>query len=122
MNEIPTKLYCAVQAGETIHMSLGSLSESEMDEHFARDPNLALQIEEKTMDIPLVTSEIVMWDGGDGQYPHLHFICPRCKDEQNVDLYDSDENPRFACCDYCGLNAPVWIQWNERKSDRATER
>jgi hypothetical protein len=72
-------------------------------------------IDEVERPVPAVDGRIEQWEGDDGLlYPHLHFICPRCGREHNVDLYPDDLNPRFATCDSCGWDSVVWIHWSKQ--------
>ncbi len=120
MRTIATKLYRVLQNGKTIHISLVPMRNVDLDHLFARDHRLSLCIKQEISEIPLITSEIVMWDGGDGLYPHLHFTCPRCSEIHNVDLEENDPNPRFGCCDSCSWDSLVWIAWNEDKLKKLT--
>ncbi|WP_035613624.1 hypothetical protein [Haloferula sp. BvORR071] len=71
-------------------------------------------IDEIERDIPVVFGVIQLWDGSGGEkHPHLHYICPRCGTEQNVDLHPDDANPRFGSCDSCLWRSPVLIQWRQ---------
>jgi len=110
-----TAIYRVSQEGETLFISLEKVAPVDFDDHHGRDPSLPLEIVAEELDIPLVPSEIELWDGGDRLYPHLHFTCPRCQQLQNADLNDGDANPRLGCCDSCGWDSLVWIEWDEEK-------
>lgn len=110
---LTTVVQRVTQAGETLFISLEAVSATEFDEDDRRDLSLPLEITAETMEIPVVSSEIHLWDGGDRLYPHLHFTCPRCQRVHNVDLEDDDPNPRFGSCDSCGWQSLVWIEWDE---------
>jgi hypothetical protein len=104
------KLYRAVQDGRVVRFSPEPLR--------ADDFPKAVSLDEIEQDVLLVESTVRLWDSGDGgQYPHLHYVCPRCHLEHNVDLYEGDSNPRFACCDTCGWSSIMWLAW--RPSARA---
>lgn len=114
MRTIATEIYRVTRAGETLFISLKEVPVAEFDESDSGDPSMPLEIITETADIPVVPSEIHLWDGGDGLYPHLHYTCPRCQQIHNVDLYGHDLNPRFGVCDSCGWDSLVWIEWDER--------
>jgi hypothetical protein len=113
MTKLKTDVYRVTQAGETLFISLEKVSPREFRNHHRRNRSLRLQIVAKTLEIPVVPSEIELWDGGDRLYPHLHFTCPRCQRVHNVDLSDDDPNPRLGVCDSCDWESLVWIEWDE---------
>lgn len=68
--------------------------------------------------VPTVAGRVERWQDDEGAFrPHVHYVCPRCSNEQNFDLLPDEPNPRFACCDVCGWNSVVWIRWTH--SERA---
>ena len=93
-------------------MSLEPVAESEMDGHYKRDKQYPLTVRCDDIEIPAVSSEIIMWDGGGREYPHVHFCCPQCGEMNNFDLESTDTNPRFAVCDLCLWDSPVWVKWH----------
>lgn len=99
-------------------MSLDELGKCDLDQHYLRDLDLPLTITEEEIGIPLIESEIQMWDGGDELYPHLHFTCPRCHRMHNTDLEGGDPNPKLACCDSCSWESLVWLSWDEGKAEK----
>jgi hypothetical protein len=117
VSHISTKLFVARQAGEVVFISLDPVSTNEFDECSWRDLILPLTVEMERRDVVLVPAERVMWEGYQDDdsvqlVPHLHYTCPRCRQMHNVDLYDTDTNPRFACCDSCGWKSIAWLEWN----------
>ncbi len=98
-------------------MSLDPITEADMQDHYARNLQLPIHIKSETLNVPVVSSQIIMWEGlsekGSELVPHLHFTCPQCQDVHNVDLEEGDSNPRFACCNSCVWDSLVWIEWNE---------
>ena len=92
------------------------ISVDDWDDHDWRDGSLPLQIHLERRTVPVLQTEVVMWEGSDGEsvslYPHLHYTCPRCQQMQNVDLYETDSNPRSACCDICRWGSIVWLAWD----------
>ncbi len=111
MNKINTEIYRAVQVDETIFVSLQKIEPNDLDDHYLRDMSLKLEISKEVVSIPVVRSRTEMWDGGDKQYPHLHFVCPICNEEHNTDLEEYDSNPKFTCCDSCSWNSLIWVNW-----------
>jgi hypothetical protein len=113
---IETDFHVMRQAGVTMRISIEPISADDWDDHGWRDQSLPLQIQIERLSVPVLPTEVVMWEGGDGDstalYPHLHYTCPKCRQMQNVDLYDTDPNPRFACCDICGWDSIVWLAWD----------
>lgn len=113
---IDTDLHVMRQAGVTIHISPEPIRAEDWDDHGWRDHSLPLQIELERRSIPLLQADVVMWESFEDEssslYPHLHYSCPRCLQMQNVDLYETDPNPRFACCDICSWNSIVWLAWD----------
>ena len=102
------KLYRVAESGRTIYLSLDPVDDREFASSCSFD---IIQ-----QDVPTVAGRVELWDGGDGkQYPHIHYVCPRCRNEQNVDLSDGDSNPRFACCDSCSWDSVVLIQWSRNE-------
>ena len=98
------KLYRAKQGEATVRLSPNPI---EMDSLSA----LCI-VDEIDREVPAVDGALKIWKGDDGRsYPHLHYVCPRCSTEHNVDLYPEDTSPRFACCDSCGWDSVVWIRW-----------
>ena len=99
------KLYRALQDGSTSYLSPEPIRPDDL--------SAPCLFDEIDRDVPIVDARLTLWDGSDGlSYSHLHYQCPRCAHEQNVDLYLSDANPRFACCDSCGWDSVVWLRWN----------
>ena len=113
---IPTDLFIAKQAGEVVFVSIEPIPVDQFDEHSWRDLRHPLIVETERRDIAVLPTETVMWEGDDGDtirlYPHLHFTCPRCHQMQNIDLYDTDPNPTFACCNTCLWDSPIWLAWD----------
>ena len=99
-----------------MRISLEPISADDWDDHDWRDRSLPLRIDLERLSAPVLPTEVVMWEGDDGGsttlYPHLHYTCPRCHQIQNVDLYETDSNPRFACCDICSWDSIVWLEWD----------
>jgi hypothetical protein len=97
-------------------VSLDPILAQEWDDHHWRNHAVPLNIELERRTIPVLPAEVVMWEGSDGDsvtlYPHLHYTCPRCQKMQNVDLYDTDTNPRLACCSICRWDSLVWLAWD----------
>ena len=114
---LTTDVHRVAQAGETLFISLEAVSAEDFDEHGCRDLSLPLEITVERMEIPIVSSEIHLWDGGDRLYPHLHFTCPRCRQVHNADLEDDDPNPRWGSCDSCSWESLVWIEWDEARRE-----
>lgn len=70
-------------------------------------------VDEIDREVPTIDGVIKDWESDDGAtYPHLHYVCPRCSMEHNVDLLPEDTNPRFACCDTCRWDSVVWVRWS----------
>ena len=102
------KLYRVSQDDKTAYLSPEPISPDEI--------SVPGVIDEIERDVPTVFGRLELWEGDDGQsYPHLHYVCPRCTMEHNVDLYPNDGKPRFACCDSCKWESVVWIQWNRNE-------
>ena len=101
------KLYRASQDGHTLCLATEPLA--------ADDFPAGCVFDKVEREVPNVDGRLELWQGDDGlSYPHLHFLCPRCSTEHNVDLHPDDPNPRFACCDTCGWDSIVWIRWNKQ--------
>jgi len=99
------KLYRASQNGNTVYLAPEPISVDDLPDRCTLD--------EVEREVPQVDGRLESWPGDDGSsYPHLHYICPRCSTEHNVDLHADDPNPRFACCDSCGWDSVVWIRWD----------
>ena len=117
MRTIRTNIYRVLQGGKTIFVSLNEIEVSDMDDHYARNIKLPIQIQQETIDIPVVSSKVVMWEAlteqGNEPLPHLHFCCPRCNEVHNVDLDLEETSPLFGCCDSCGWESLVWIEWDK---------
>lgn len=102
------QLYRVVEGGKTIYLSPDPVDD--------RDFESKCSFDIVQQDVPTVAGRVELWDGCDGKrYPHIHYVCPRCSHEQNVDLHDGDSNPRFACCDSCSWDSVVLIQWSRRE-------
>ena len=72
-------------------------------------------MDEIDREVPTVLGTIEDWRDEDGALrPHIHYVCPRCATEHNVDLVAEDSSPRFACCDSCAWDSVVWIEWRTR--------
>lgn len=112
MKVTPTNLFRASQNGDVIDISPDVITPEDLTEHHRRDLSLTLKIDQVVLDVPIVPSDIQMWDGGDKLYPHLHFTCPKCGGISNVDLEIETPNPRFACCDYCHWDSVLWVAWS----------
>jgi hypothetical protein len=98
------KLFRVMEEGRVVRLSPEPVAEDEF--------SASCTIDEIKCDVPEVRGEIKHWSGSDGEsYPHLHYVCPRCSREQNVDLCIAESNPRFACCDSCGWDSVVLIRW-----------
>ena len=112
---IETALHVVRQADQVMFMSLEPTAAEEWDEHPWRDHSLPLNIVSESRAIPVLPAEIVMWENSDDDsdvlYPHLQYTCPICKQTQNVDLYDTDTNPRLACCDVYSWKSLAWLGW-----------
>lgn len=99
------KLYRATENGVTVSLSPEPIRADDFS--FPIDA-----IDEVEREVPVVDGVIRLWNGCDGgKYPHLHYVCPRCGVEHNVDLYPDDPSPRFGCCDSCGWESVVWVRW-----------
>jgi hypothetical protein len=116
MTAIESDYHVMRQAGVTMRISVEPISADDWDDHDWRDDSLPLQIQIERLSVPVLPTEVVMWESGDGGsttlYPHLHYTCPRCRQMQIVDLYDADPNPRFACCDICVWDSIAWLTWD----------
>lgn len=118
VNAIETDFHVMRQAGVTIFVSPEPISADDWDDHDWRVRSLPLQIEVERRSVPVLQTEVVMWeslgesDDDISQVPHLHYTCPRCQRMQNADLYDTDPNPRFACCDICTWDSIFWLAWD----------
>jgi hypothetical protein len=98
------KLYRAIQDETTVRLSPDPFDSDSLTGECV--------VDEIDREVPVVDGVVRLWEGDDGKsYPHLHYVCPRCSTEHNVDLYPEDPNPRFACCDSCGWDSVVWIRW-----------
>ena len=116
VNSIPTDLFVAKQAEDVVFVSCDPISADGFDEHSWRNLQHQIVVEPERRDLPVLMAEIVMWEGDDGDsatpHPHLHYTCPKCRQMQNVDLYDTDTNPRLVCCDICRWDSFVWLAWD----------
>lgn len=116
MTAIETEFHVMRQAGVTIFISPDPISADDWDEHDWRDLSLPLDIGVVKLSVPVLQTELVMWSI-DGDHhslaPHLHYTCPRCQQMQNVDLYETAPNPRFACCDICRWDSIFWLAWDQ---------
>src|SRR5690349_4622200 len=104
------KLFRAVQDGKVAYLSPEPIDTTDFSpDYFSPD----CSFDTIQLDVPTVAGVLELWDGNDGKkHPHLHYVCPRCSVEHNVDLNNGDSNPRFACCDSCGWDSVVWIRWS----------
>ena len=101
------KLHRAIAQGRVVRLS--------PDPICADDLPTSCTTDEVDREVPTVPGTVENWRDEDGDLrPHIHYVCPRCATEHNVDLMSDDPSPRFACCDSCGWESVLWIEWRTR--------
>lgn len=115
MKTISTTLYRITRDGDTIFVSLTRPSQEDLDNYRDDGQTKEVQATVEQVELPVVDSRVETWEG---DAPHLHFECPKCGNTCNVDLEPDDENPRFSCCDGCGWDSIMWLQWDGAAVER----